>query len=150
MKAAVLHQTAEWHPALHKLVEKATLSTMTSFAVRSAEPVPPWQTSNVTLIGDALHNMTPFRGLGANMALRDAEALTKTLLTVERGDAQLVPALSAFEQDMIRTGFAAVRASLAEMERLHSRSSLKLATTKVMLRVADAVPALQRRFRGKR
>jgi hypothetical protein len=27
----------------------------------------PWNTGRVTLLGDALHNMTPYRGMGASM-----------------------------------------------------------------------------------
>jgi len=50
--------------------------------VKTSVPVPPWQTRNVTLLGDALHNMTPFRGIGANVALRDAAALRRALAAV--------------------------------------------------------------------
>lgn len=51
-------------------------------------------TRNVTLLGDALHNMTPFRGMGANMALRDAAALRRALVNVARGEALLLGALA--------------------------------------------------------
>jgi 2-polyprenyl-6-methoxyphenol hydroxylase-like FAD-dependent oxidoreductase len=37
-----------------------------------------------TLLGDALHNMTPYRGIGANTALRDAESLRDALRDVSR------------------------------------------------------------------
>jgi hypothetical protein len=51
---------------------------------------------------------------------------------------------------MIDYGFAAVRASLADMERLHSRSPLRRIMTKGVFHLVDAVPALQRAFRGQR
>jgi 2-polyprenyl-6-methoxyphenol hydroxylase-like FAD-dependent oxidoreductase len=57
-----------------------------TFSVKTAVPVPGWETRNVTLLGDALHNMTPFRGMGANVALRDASALRRALVRVVRGE----------------------------------------------------------------
>jgi hypothetical protein len=48
---------------------------MNTFAVKSASPIPPWSTRNVTVLGDALHNMTPYLGMGANAALYDAQML---------------------------------------------------------------------------
>jgi|SRR5579859_3027921 len=45
---------------------------MLSINVRTSVPVSPWESSNVTLLGDSIHTMTPGRGAGANTALRDA------------------------------------------------------------------------------
>jgi 2-polyprenyl-6-methoxyphenol hydroxylase-like FAD-dependent oxidoreductase len=81
-KALVLGQMQAWHPALRRLVEKADPVTMTGFEAKSAEPIAPWKTGAVTLLGDAVHNMTPFRGMGANMALRDAAALREALVSI--------------------------------------------------------------------
>src|SRR5215472_3481013 len=36
--------------------------------LRAAQPVQPWRTGNMTLLGDAIHTMTPCRGEGANTA----------------------------------------------------------------------------------
>jgi salicylate hydroxylase len=76
-KALALAQAKGWHPALRRLVERADRATMTSFEVKSAKPIVPWESGAVTLLGDAFHNMTPFRGIGANMALRDAARFAK-------------------------------------------------------------------------
>jgi 2-polyprenyl-6-methoxyphenol hydroxylase-like FAD-dependent oxidoreductase len=92
--------------------------------VKTSVPVPPWQTRNVTLLGDALHNMTPFRGVGANTALRDAAALRRALAAVNASEKELLPALAAYERDMIDYGFAAVRTSRADMERFHAEGAL--------------------------
>jgi 2-polyprenyl-6-methoxyphenol hydroxylase-like FAD-dependent oxidoreductase len=73
------------------------------------------------MLGDALHNMKPFRGIGANTALQDAAALRRALVAVARGQTGLIEALAAYERDMIGYGFAAVQRSLKDMERFHAR-----------------------------
>jgi 2-polyprenyl-6-methoxyphenol hydroxylase-like FAD-dependent oxidoreductase len=84
------------------------------------DDTPDGRTRNVTLLGDALHNMTPFRGMGANVALRDAAALRCALVRVVRGESLLLESLAAYEREMIEYGFRAVRASLANMRMVHS------------------------------
>ncbi len=123
---------------------------MTSFEAKSAEPIAPWETGAVTLLGDAVHNMTPFRGMGANMALRDAAALREALVSIARGQEERTAALRAYEREMIEQGFAAVNSSLAEMRRLHARSPVSRFMSKLIFRTVDTVKPLQKLFRGKR
>ena len=146
----VLTQMTDWHASLRRLVERADASSMSSFAVKSAQVVEPWLTRNVTLLGDSLHNMTPYRGMGANTALRDAAALRQALVAVSRGEQELLPALAAYERDMIDYGFAAVRSSLANMKRLHAESALSRVATKTVFRIANVLPPLQRIFASER
>jgi 2-polyprenyl-6-methoxyphenol hydroxylase-like FAD-dependent oxidoreductase len=148
LKAAVLAQMNDWHPALRHMINSAEVSTVTAFPVKTSVPIPPWRTGRVTLLGDALHNMTPFRGIGANTALRDAAALHRALVAVSRGEANLIQSLALYEQEMIDYGFQAVRTSLKEMERFHSESLLARTFTKTVFRVADKVPPLKAAFLG--
>jgi len=46
--------------------------------LHTAPQIDPWLTSNVTLLGDAIHVM-PLRGSEANTALRDASLLARHL-----------------------------------------------------------------------
>jgi 2-polyprenyl-6-methoxyphenol hydroxylase-like FAD-dependent oxidoreductase len=144
-RAAVLAQMPDWSRDLRRLVERADASSLTTFAVKSSVPIAPWPTCTVTLLGDALHNMTPFRGIGANTALRDAVLLRDVLVSADSGKRDLLAALADYERSMIDYGFAAVRASLANMKRVHARSPVSRLVTRVFFRIADSSPWLRRR-----
>jgi 2-polyprenyl-6-methoxyphenol hydroxylase-like FAD-dependent oxidoreductase len=147
--AAIIALMDNWHPTLRRLVQITDLSTVTAFPVETSVPIPPWPTQKVTLLGDALHNMTPFRGIGANTALRDAEALHQALVAVARGEADLIQALAAYERDMIGYGFTAVQTSLKDMKRFHARGTLARTTTKAIFQVVDSMPPLKAAFLGR-
>ncbi|KAF4987987.1 hypothetical protein FGRMN_10035 [Fusarium graminum] len=53
----------------------------------------------VTLIGDAVHPMVPFRGEGGNMAMKDAISLAKSLVQA-RQTSDLIDALKRYEEEM--------------------------------------------------
>jgi len=145
-RAAVLSQIFDWSLELQRLVERAEKSSLTTFAVKSSVPIEPWPTSHVTLLGDALHNMTPYRGIGANTALCDAALLRDALSDVNKGRRQLSAALSGYEREMIRYGFSAVQASLTQMHRLHAASPITQFAIKAFFRLLDHSPALQTRM----
>jgi 2-polyprenyl-6-methoxyphenol hydroxylase-like FAD-dependent oxidoreductase len=146
---AVVKLMSEWHPALQWLVQTADESTVAAFSVRTSVPIRPWTTRNVTLLGDALHNMTPYRGIGANTALRDAAALRHALAAVAGGQADLVDALADYESNMIGYGFAAVQRSRRDMERFHAEGILARFVTKSFFRAVDHLPPLKTMFLGR-
>jgi 2-polyprenyl-6-methoxyphenol hydroxylase-like FAD-dependent oxidoreductase len=65
----------------------------------------------VTLLGDAVHAMSPSRGSGANTAPRDAALLATELATAAHGEKDVVRAIGDYEREMVAYGFDAVRAS---------------------------------------
>ena len=119
LKSIVLALMSDWHESLRGLVQAAAPASVSAFLVKTSVPIDPWPTRNVTLLGDALHNMTPFRGVGANTALRDAAALHRSLVAVNRGEAELLLALAAYET---RHGRLWVRRS-AHLTRRHGAIS---------------------------
>ncbi len=64
---------------------------------------------NVTLLGDAIHAMTPTLGRGANVAMRDGAMLGRELKKVADGKVPLGDGLAAYERDMTAYGFSVVR-----------------------------------------
>ncbi|MQY21123.1 FAD-dependent oxidoreductase [Nocardia macrotermitis] len=140
--------TADWSPQLRELVTGCDTDTVTLLPIRTSVPVEPWETTNVTLLGDALHSMTPFRGIGANVALRDAHELTGALIAAARDERPLLEALHEYEAQMITYGFAAVRASLQAAEQSVSDSRVSRTMVRTVFRLAGALPPLKRKMFG--
>ena len=85
--------------------------------------------SCVTLLGDAAHAMTPFKGQGANQALSDAPLLAKHLagaLAAERVQppSRVFTSLSNFEREMQSRAQAKVAASREAAGLFHSPAAL--------------------------
>jgi 2-polyprenyl-6-methoxyphenol hydroxylase-like FAD-dependent oxidoreductase len=150
LKLAVEDLVSDWHPMLKQLVQMTAAYEINMSAVKTSVPVAPWKTCNVTLLGDALHNMPPFRGIGANAALWDAATLRKALAAVDRGEEKLLPALAAYERVMIDHGFNAVRGTLRNTARFHAEGWIERTLTKGFFRVADLVPWLRKALVGGR
>jgi len=145
LKDVMRRKMARWHPALRKLVELLDENEMTPARIRTSRPVDAWTTTRVTLLGDAIHSMTPFRGIGANIALRDAALMCRKLAEAHQGEKPLLTAIGEYEAAMREYGFAAVTASLEAMERSTQRRGRGFVMAKTAMRVMNAVPALRRR-----
>jgi 2-polyprenyl-6-methoxyphenol hydroxylase-like FAD-dependent oxidoreductase len=73
---------------------------------------PPTAPTNVTLLGDAIHTMTPLQGIGGDTALLDAVLLCRKLVEVDRGQTELLLAIGQGEAEMRDYACKAARASL--------------------------------------
>jgi salicylate hydroxylase len=81
--------------------------------------------ANVTVIGDAAHPMSPFKGQGANQALLDALALAQKIYstfhyTGWKKDELRAQVLTPFEKEMMERSSVKVKDSAAAVEVLHS------------------------------
>ena len=103
--------TANWHPRLKPLFEEMAESEAAFWKITCSTPtgVPEWRNEpRVTLIGDAVHSMTPAGGIGANTAVRDS-ALLGRLLAEAGGSKDGVTA--TYEKEMRVYASEAVRTS---------------------------------------
>ncbi|EJZ23109.1 FAD-dependent monooxygenase [Rhizobium sp. Pop5] len=145
-----LELTRDWHPHMRALIRMTEPSTIHDVKMRTSVPLKPWTSSNVTLLGDAVHTMTPGRGAGANTALRDAALLGRMLVEADRGRKPLVEAIHAYEVEMLRYSTEAVQESKRQLDAsgLTHRpivGRLQLAVTRGVMRIINAVPALKQR-----
>ncbi len=115
--------------------------------------MPAWKSSTVTLLGDAIHTMTPGRGVGANTALRDANLLRRQLILAAADAKTLVQAVADYEAAILPYGFARVADSLNRSgtngdDRMYRPvfGRLALLGARGYFRVTSRVPPLRRKF----
>lgn len=148
-----LELTRNWHPHLRELLARSDPGSALPIKVSTSEPVPPWKSSTVTLLGDAIHTMTPGRGVGANTALRDAALLCRQLRQAAAGDKTLLQAVADYEAAMVPYGFARVADSLRRSgtsgdDRMYKPvvGRLALLGARGYFGVTSRVPRLARKF----
>ncbi len=136
----VLRRIPAWHPEVKALVKGAAKDTVAVWHIRTSVPIEHWKTRNITFVGDSIHSMTPARGIGANVALRDAQLLCQKLTAVQRGESRLLPAVEAYELEMLKYAFEAVRASQKAILQFGGRSPLGNRLAKVAMKTINHLP----------
>jgi 2-polyprenyl-6-methoxyphenol hydroxylase-like FAD-dependent oxidoreductase len=109
----------DWGPRQRAIVGQWDTETVFPLAIRSSVPIPHWETTNVTVLGDAIHAMSPSAGVGANTALRDAGLLAASLV-----EGPLLEGVHRYEKAMVEYGFDAVRLSAANGQRILKQNEL--------------------------
>ncbi|MCW3694604.1 FAD-dependent oxidoreductase [Burkholderia cenocepacia] len=98
--AALQHVVRDWHPVLRRLLLDTPSDAVTALPVRRGRPDVALPAGPVTLLGDAIHAMSPAGGAGANTALRDAAALAARLAGQTANDGDIRHALTRYAEDM--------------------------------------------------
>ena len=147
----VAEMTPNWHPNLRRLFELTDPSTCFPVNIKTSVPVDPWPATNVTLIGDAIHTMTPGRGVGANTALRDAVLLCARIMDVAADRFGLTEAVAQYEAKMIKYGFDAVlksREQMTDENPIHKPviGRIVLAIMRTAMRITNHVRPLKKRM----
>jgi 2-polyprenyl-6-methoxyphenol hydroxylase-like FAD-dependent oxidoreductase len=139
--------TGDWDPRWCDLITVSDPSAALGISVRTSDPLPAWTPSSVTLVGDAIHTMTPGRGAGANTALRDARELRDRLVRMRDGELTRDEAVGSYEELMRRYSALAVKESLEFMhDDVDRRSSLGVLAQRSAMRVVNHVPVAKRRM----
>ncbi|MFI1919226.1 FAD-dependent oxidoreductase [Nocardia sp. NPDC020380] len=112
-----------WHPRLREIVAHCDPVSLFALPLRTSVPIPSWPTTRVTLLGDAIHAMSPASGAGACTALRDAAHLSDALVQAAQGR-DVHDALHEYECNMIDYGFAAVRGGAENGQRFLGQDPL--------------------------
>jgi 2-polyprenyl-6-methoxyphenol hydroxylase-like FAD-dependent oxidoreductase len=113
-----------WPEAVNRLPSVGDPTSFFIVEMFTSIPAPIGHSLNVTVLGDAVHAMTPTLGRGANIAMRDARILVQHLKPVLDKNAHLSDALRAYEDDMTSYAFKVVRDSAAMGTRLMGQQPL--------------------------
>jgi 2-polyprenyl-6-methoxyphenol hydroxylase-like FAD-dependent oxidoreductase len=147
LKQILRRGVRNWHPDLRKLAEMLDENEMATNPLRTSRRIAAWPTTHITLLGDAIHSMTPYRGIGANVALRDAALLCTKLVEAAQGRKPVLQGIHEYEEAMRGYAFEAVDASLRSMEQAVTRKkNPQFQLSRTAMRVMNRVPALKRRL----
>ena len=128
----------QWHNPVPQIVKATPVEYISGYPVYDRELITSEllaKSEHVTLIGDAAHPMSPFKGQGANQALLDALVLARGIVSACRPLSNWRAAgirksvLNDFESEMLERSESKVKDSAEAVQLLHS---------KVVLREGDA------------
>lgn len=123
----------QWHDPIPQILEATMEAHISGYPVYDRESLDPEllkKGGQVTLIGDAAHPMSPFKGQGANQALLDALSLARGIargcrpLSHWREVGVRESVLAGFESEMLERSASKVNDSAAAAQFLHSEIAL--------------------------
>jgi 2-polyprenyl-6-methoxyphenol hydroxylase-like FAD-dependent oxidoreductase len=129
---------ADWHTPIPQILDKTPPQYISGYPVYDRALLKPELLENagaITLIGDAAHPMSPFKGQGANQALLDALALARAISkscssSTRWKDVGLrETVLTEFEDEMLTRSASKVKDSADAVEFLHSKDILREGNT---------------------
>ena len=122
-----------WHAPIPEILSATPEVFVSGYPVYDRELLSPESFENagsITLIGDAAHPMSPFKGQGANQALLDALSLAREISrncnpsSDWRKNSIRKTVLTKFESEMLERSAIKVADSAAAAEFLHSEIAL--------------------------
>jgi 2-polyprenyl-6-methoxyphenol hydroxylase-like FAD-dependent oxidoreductase len=130
----IAQKRADWHDPIPQILAATRYDQITGYPVYDRDLLDPQRfenASNSTLLGDAAHPMSPFKGQGANQALLDALSLARKITTTCRAGSNWKEVglrktlLEEFENEMITRSSKKVKDSRRAVQLLHSQQVLK-------------------------
>lgn len=123
----------QWHNPIPQILFATKESQISGYPVYDRELLLPKlleKGNQITLIGDAAHPMSPFKGQGANQALLDALTLARSIFKECKPSSEWrkigirKSILTAFESEMLKRSASKVKDSADAAEFLHSEVAL--------------------------
>jgi 2-polyprenyl-6-methoxyphenol hydroxylase-like FAD-dependent oxidoreductase len=134
LRQEALKRCGKWHAPIPEILEKTPVDLVSGYPVYDRDLITldmlhNAATKSATLIGDAAHPMSPFKGQGANQALLDALSLARSIVRVthnkrdKKTDIQV--ALDEYHAEMVKRSAVKVTASAEAAQFLHSSVAIQ-------------------------
>jgi 2-polyprenyl-6-methoxyphenol hydroxylase-like FAD-dependent oxidoreductase len=129
LKEEALAKCNAWHTPIPELLQKTPVELVSGYPVYDRDLITLDMLNGakpVTLLGDAAHPMSPFKGQGANQALLDALSLARSLYsTCCRKQNPVFEATSAYHEEMTNRSSKKVQASAQAAQFLHTDAAIQ-------------------------
>jgi salicylate hydroxylase len=118
--------TNDWHEPTPKLIDDTKVCDVRAGPIYDRDPldVIKKDIACVTMLGDAAHPMSPFKGQGANQALVDAVSLVRHLVDYRCEDTGVEKAFAEFEKEMLNRSKRYILGSRFAVRFLHTQNAL--------------------------
>jgi 2-polyprenyl-6-methoxyphenol hydroxylase-like FAD-dependent oxidoreductase len=147
--SVALLESRGWARTTLELLERTEASSVALFrfhaAPEEASRLAPWPAGRVTALGDAVHATPPTAGMGAGIAIRDADHLVRTLVDVRAGR-PLADAIGEFERAVASRGAEAITLAMKTVRQVLATDSR--VGTSVLRAAVPVMVAAQRLRRG--
>ncbi|TDM00390.1 MAG: FAD-dependent monooxygenase [Flavobacteriaceae bacterium] len=126
LKNIALEKTHLWHEPIGEILQNTPLNLISGYPVYDRELLEPKDLDSLeqtTLLGDAAHPMSPFKGQGANQALLDALSLARIIYKQKdhwKKTSVREAILQPFEAEMLLRSAKKVKDSARAVDILHS------------------------------
>ena len=127
LKERAVQMCRSWHAPIPEILNQTSTDLISGYPVYdrtllTRDMLEQRKRMCVTLVGDAAHPMSPFKGQGANQALLDALSLARTLYKEcsSGADGCVEAALEAYHNEMLDRSAVKVKASAQAAHFLHT------------------------------
>lgn len=129
LQAAAHKRCHTWHSPVPEILQATPTQLISGYPVYDRAVLKSLPKGRITLLGDAAHPMSPFKGQGANQALLDALSLARWLYKVSGVDVRqrfssVEDNLQHYASEMIERTTLKVQASAEAAQILHSEVAI--------------------------
>ena len=127
LKQMLIEKCADWHPPIPEMIEKTELHLLMGIPAFDRDLMEKSESSSIgtqiALVGDAAHPISPFKGQGANQALLDGMELAEI---IARGSTHLASAINDHEDRMLKRVYTKVMQSRERVTSFHTPEALSV------------------------